>query len=538
VLLVAAYIVLFWLVLPAVLMGSALLLDRRLGWYLPFSWFWMVLGALVTVGSGIMLGAAILQFRHFGRAIPVSAMPPDRLIQAGLYAVWRHPIYLFFTLFFVGVGLLVRSPSLLVIVLPVFIAAEAGYIAIEERVLAHRFGPAWRNYCLRTPLLVPRLGFTLLPLFRLVCWVLFDLRIRGRENLPLQPPFFIIAAHRNYLDPFFIGAAAGFPIHFITTYEMFRRPLLAAVFRRFLCIPKKRYLNDVSAARAIAARLKEGSVIGIFPEGERSWSGLTQSWKPEVLNLLRHYPGVPVVPVRISGNYFAWPRWGSNLRRARIELAIGAPVLVKPEADAGELERHLRSLIEPDDSDRRCLSRNVNRDITKVIYRCPACRSYRPITLVGPAGFTCPDCSRTFTIDPDYSVRWSESGVKSEMPLAAVYDRIRIKANDLDGENGTVASCDAAQLWEETGTELKPVLAGRLILGRRALRIEGPKGARSIDLASLRSVTTESNRKLQLYDAAAGRLYQLTFPSESVLKWQDLTVAVLRKELGIEPNTR
>jgi hypothetical protein len=257
-----------------------------------------------------------------------------------------------------------------------------------------------------------------------------------------------------------------------------------------------------------------------------------------VLNLLRHYPGVPVVPVRISGNYFAWPRWGSNLRRARIELAIGAPVLVKPEADAGELERHLRSLIEPDDSDRRCLSRNVNRDITKVIYRCPACRSYRPITLVGPAGFTCPDCSRTFTIDPDYSVRWSESGVKSEMPLAAVYDRIRIKANDLDGENGTVASCDAAQLWEETGTELKPVLAGRLILGRRALRIEGPKGARSIDLASLRSVTTESNRKLQLYDAAAGRLYQLTFPSESVLKWQDLTVAVLRKELGIEPNTR
>jgi len=538
VLLVAAYIVLFWLVLPAVLMGSALVLDRRLGWYMPAGWYWTVFGALIATGSGVMLGAAILQFHHFGRVMPVSALPPDRLIQAGLFAVWRHPIYLFFTLFFVGVGLLVRSPSLLVIVLPVFIAAEAGYIAIEERVLARRFGPAWRNYCRRTPLVVPRLGFILLPLFRLVCWVLFDLRIRGRENLPLQPPFFIIAAHRNYLDPFFIGAAAGFPVHFITTYEMFRRPLLGALFRRFLCIPKKRYLNDVSTARAIAARLKEGAVVGVFPEGERSWTGLAQSWKPEVLNLLRHYPGVPVLPVRISGNYLAWPRWGSSLRRARIELAIGAPVLVKLEADAGGLERHLRSLIEPDDSGRRCLSRSVNRDIAKVIYRCPACRSFRPFVLVGSAGFTCPDCSRSFTISPEYSIKWSEEGTALEMPLAAVYDRIRIKADDLAGTDGIVAASEAAQLWEESDIDLKSVLAGRLTLGRRALRIEGQADARIVDLAPVRSVTTESNRKLQLYDAAAGRLYQLTFPAESVLKWQDLIVAVLRTELGIQPNTR
>jgi 1-acyl-sn-glycerol-3-phosphate acyltransferase len=537
-LLLAAYVVLFWLLLPVALMGSALLLDRWLGWQIPPAWFWTVAGALLAVGSGILLGAAIIQFRHFGRVMPVSALPPDRLIQAGLYALWRHPIYLFFTLFFVGVGLLIRSPSLLVIVTPVFIAAEAGYVAIEERALARRFGSAWRNYRLRTPLLFPRRGFILYPLFRLACWLLFDFRIRGRENLPLRPPFFVIAAHRNYIDPILIGAAAVYPVHFITTFEMFRRPLLCALLRPFLCIPKKRYLHDVGAARAIAARLAEGAVIGIFPEGERSWTGRTQPWKPEVLNLLRHYSAVPVVPVRLSGNYLAWPRWGSNLRRAPIEVAIGAPVLIKPEADAGELERHLRSLIEPDDSGRRCLSRNVSRDITKVVYRCPVCRSFRRVDVVRSAEFACPDCHRSFTVSPNYSIKWSEEGAVLEMPLAAVYDRIRIKADDLVGKDGIVAASEAAQLWEESGTELKPVLAGRLTLGRRALRIDGPAGARVIDLAAVRSVTTESNRKLQLYDSAADRLYQLTFPGESVLKWQDLIVAVLRCELGVEPNTR
>ncbi|MBM3330495.1 hypothetical protein FJY68_01430 [candidate division WOR-3 bacterium] len=537
-LLLAVYIVLFWLVLPALLLASALFLDRRLGWHIAFTWFWTVVGGLIVVSSGLMLGTSIVQFRHFGRAMPVSALPPDRLIQAGLYAVWRHPIYLFFTLFFVGVGLLVRSLSLLLIVLPAFVAAEAGYIALEERALDRRFGTAWRNYCRRTPLLVPRLGFILLPFFRLVCWVLFDLRIRGKENLPLAPPFFIIAAHRNYLDPSFIGAGAGFPVHFITTYEMFRSPRLGALFRRFLCIPKKRYLNDVSAARAIAARLKGAAVVGVFPEGERSWSGLTQAWKPEVLNLFVHFPDVPIVPVRISGNYLAWPRWGSNLRRARVELAIGAPVKVRPGADTGALERHLRSLIEPDDSGRRCLSRRLNSGLTKIVYRCPSCRSFRPLALSGPAGLNCPDCGRSFTISPEYSIGWSEADAAFDMPLAAVYDRIRIRAADLAGPEGLIAAADSAELWEETGTELKSVLTGWLTLGRRSLGIQGTNGARIIDLAAVRSVTTESNRKLQLYDAAAGRLYQLTFPSESVLKWQDFIVAIMRNELGIEPNTR
>jgi 1-acyl-sn-glycerol-3-phosphate acyltransferase len=521
-----------------VLLASALFLDLRLAWHISFTWFWTVVGGLIVVGSGLMLGAAIIQFRHFGRVMPVSALPPDRLIQTGLYAVWRHPIYLFFTLFFVGVGLLVRSSSLLAIVLPVFIVAEAGYTALEERALARRFGTAWRNYSRRTPLLIPRRGLVVYPLFRLVCWVLFDFRIRGRENLPLRPPFFVIAAHRNYIDPILIGAAVVSPVHFITTFEMFRRPLQRALLSPFPCIPKKRYLHDVAAARAIAARLREDAIIGIFPEGERSWTGQTQPWKPEVLNLFRHFPDVPIVPVRISGNYFAWPRWGSNLRRAPIEVVIGAPVLARPGADFGALERHLRSLIEPVDSGRRCLSRSVNRDITKVIYRCPACLSYRPLEVAGSAGLTCHECNRSFTISQEYSIRWSLDRTVLEMPLAAVYDRIRIRADDLAGTDGTVAACDSAQLWEETGTELQPVLAGKLTLGRRALRIDGPEGARIIDLAQVRSVTTESNRKLQLYDAAANRLYQLTFPSESVLKWQDLIVAVLRTELGIEPNTR
>ncbi len=520
------------------LLGGGLLLDARFGWHIGFRWYWFAPGAPVALVSGIMLGTAIVQFRHFSRLLPVSALPPDRLIQAGLYGVWRHPIYLFFTLFFAGVGLLIGSPSLLVIVMPAFIAAEAGYIALEERALGRRFGLTWRNYRRRTPLLVPQLGFILLPAFRVVCRLLFGFRVRGNENLPAEPPFFVIAAHRNYIDPFFVGSAVGFPVHFITTFEMFRKPLVGALFRLFLCIPKRRYVNDISAARAIAARLKEGAVIGVFPEGERSWTGRTRSWKPEVLNLFRHYSRVPIVPVRISGNYLAWPRWGPRLRRAQVELAIGAPVLIRSGATDAEIERQLRALIEPNDSGRGCASPGRNRDITMVLYRCPSCLSRQRLTLEGRSALLCRDCGQSFEVMPDYSIAWRQDGTRFELALPAAYERIRIKVDDLAGKDGIVATSDAAQLWEESGIELKPVTAGRLTLGRRVLRIDGPAGARVIDLAPVRSVTTEGNCRLQLYDTAAGRLHQLTFPDESVLKWQDLIVAVLRKEFGVEPNTR
>lgn len=538
-LILGVYVILFWVLLPAVLIASGRLLDSKLNLRLGFSGLRLGLGIALAACSAAMLVRAILDFRRYGAELPVSALPPRRIIQQGLFTFWRHPIYLFYTLLFAGLALTIRSGAMLAITLPAFILLESAYIAVEERALVRRFGPDYENYRTRTPLVAPRLGAAVRPLLVILHRVLFNWEVRHKERIPAEPPFFVVAAHRNYLDPFFIAYAVRFPTCFVTTYEMFRKPLLGFVFRRFLCVPKRRFLNDVSAGREIIARLKQGFVIGVFPEGERSWTGATQSWKPEAVALFQRFPQIPVLPIRIDGNYFAWPRWAGGIRRAKVLLTIQEPFRVTPGMASEEIERELRARVEPTDQNLGLRDAPPAAGIERLIYRCPHCGSWRPL-IPGSrsSAFRCADCSASFSLEPDYRVR---AEGRSE-PLPAVYDRIRVRASDLSPLSQARTPQSAAEgeavLWQEFGNALRRLGTGRFALTNRDLEFTNGRLTVRMPLDHVRSVTTESNSRLQVWLAPERTLYQLAFPDESVLKWQDFIVAAIEREFHLSPNRR
>ena len=566
-LILVPYVVLFWLLLPALLIGSGRFLDAKLNLRFGFSGFLLGLGIAVAGFSVYMLVRAILDFRRYGAELPVSALPPRRVIQQGLFTYWRHPIYLFYTLVFAGLALILRSGAMLAITLPVFVVFESLYVVAEERTLARRFGPAYEHYRKRTPLVVPRLGTLARPLFAMLCRALFNWEIRNQERIPTEPPFFLVATHRNYLDPFFVAYAVRFPTCFVTTFEMFRKPLLGFLFRRFLCIPKRRYLNDLGAGREIIARLKQGFVIGVFPEGERSWTGQTRDWKPEAVALFNRFPEVPILPIRIDGNYLAWPRWAGGIRRAKALLTIQEPFRVAPGMTPEDIERELRAKVEPIDHNLRTRSKPHAAGIERVIYRCPHCGSWKPLVSAGESEFLCPSCETRFQLEPDYQVR---SEGKSES-LSAVYDRIRVRNADLGphssarspqsaelnhreqeepgipGSDSSVTSVSSvvssavdgeAVLWQESDNALKRLGTGRLALTNQHLEFSNDKLVVQMPLDQVRSVTVESNSRLQVWLGSERPLYQLTFPRESVLKWQDFIVAAIEREFHLSPNRR
>jgi protein-S-isoprenylcysteine O-methyltransferase Ste14 len=49
-------------------------------------------------------------------------------------------------LLYVGIGIAVRSPSILILTLPLAIAIRYGVVAREEAYLEQRFGDAYRDY--------------------------------------------------------------------------------------------------------------------------------------------------------------------------------------------------------------------------------------------------------------------------------------------------------------------------------------------------------------------------------------------------------
>jgi protein-S-isoprenylcysteine O-methyltransferase Ste14 len=120
-------------------------------------WTWLVALSFFAAGLGIYARA----FRPFGRfrlTGEVQLRPrehPQELITSGLHGRVRHPIYLGHLLNLTGLtlgsGLVVLCGFWLLAVI-----TGALMLRLEERELLVRFGPAYRDYQRRVPLLVPR----------------------------------------------------------------------------------------------------------------------------------------------------------------------------------------------------------------------------------------------------------------------------------------------------------------------------------------------------------------------------------------------
>ncbi|MBX3501621.1 MAG: isoprenylcysteine carboxylmethyltransferase family protein [Alphaproteobacteria bacterium] len=102
--------------------------------------------ALCLIAAGVAIFAAGI--RNFARAAtPVQGTRPTRvLVTSGIHGFSRNPIYLGMFLVYVGIGLMVRSPWIVMLTVPLAITMQLGVIAREEAYLERRFGQAWRDY--------------------------------------------------------------------------------------------------------------------------------------------------------------------------------------------------------------------------------------------------------------------------------------------------------------------------------------------------------------------------------------------------------
>jgi protein-S-isoprenylcysteine O-methyltransferase Ste14 len=137
---------------PPLLFLTALLLglvsDRLLPLPFPVPGIdlvhWMIGGSLILIG----LALAAAGIRNFSRAgTPVPTNEPTRaLVTTGIHGWTRNPIYLGMFLMYGGIGIAVRSPSILILTLPLAIAIRYGVVAREEAYLERRFGDTYRDY--------------------------------------------------------------------------------------------------------------------------------------------------------------------------------------------------------------------------------------------------------------------------------------------------------------------------------------------------------------------------------------------------------
>ena len=134
------------LFLAALLLGFAS--DRLLPLPFPVPTIdlvrWIIAGSLILIGL-TLFAAGIRNFSQARTPVPTNE-PTRALVTTGTHGWTRNPIYLGMFLVYGGIGIAVRSPSILILTLPLAIAIRYGVVAREEAYLERRFGDTYRDY--------------------------------------------------------------------------------------------------------------------------------------------------------------------------------------------------------------------------------------------------------------------------------------------------------------------------------------------------------------------------------------------------------
>ena len=149
---------------------------------------------------------------------------------------------------------------------------------------------------------------------------IYDIKVTKNDTLKLKPPYLILANHVSVWDPVLINLYVNYPIQFVASDVWFQKPLLKDLLNYLGAIPKTKNVSDYFTIKKILQACKDNKIVGIFPEGKRTWDGITANILFSTAKLIKHLK-IPVVTVLLKGACLARPRWASNNRHGRIEIS-------------------------------------------------------------------------------------------------------------------------------------------------------------------------------------------------------------------------
>jgi 1-acyl-sn-glycerol-3-phosphate acyltransferase len=156
------------------------------------------------------------------------------------------------------------------------------------------------------------------------------IRVLRRENTNYQGGFLLVANHISHFDPFILSAVVRRKIDWMAMAEFFSLPFVGAALRAVEAFPAARGRADRKTIRTAIERLKQGCIVGLFPEGgirDGNQSILEGAPLRPGAVTLAHMARVPILPCVILGSdrLYSIKNW-LFLRRAPVWIAFGDPI--------------------------------------------------------------------------------------------------------------------------------------------------------------------------------------------------------------------
>ncbi|MCU0962616.1 MAG: MFS transporter [Pirellulaceae bacterium] len=173
---------------------------------------------------------------------------------------------------------------------------------------------------------------------RFLVWLashtVYSIRVWGRSNLPERGGALLVANHVSLLDGILLLLTSSRPVRILAVVGGVRARRVRWLARLAGVILVAPGAKEISAAlQAAREALQRGELVGMFPEGGMTRTGMLQAFRPGLMKVLDGI-AVPVIPVYLDelwGSIFSyhggrvfwkWPRhW-----RYPISIHFGPPV--------------------------------------------------------------------------------------------------------------------------------------------------------------------------------------------------------------------
>ena len=263
-------------------------------------------------------------------------------------------------------------------------------------------------------------------LFAIVRFLFFrrhKIEVLDEKMKDVTAPYIMLVNHESFFDFYYVSK-----IHhpknptFMANEHYMSRPFAKRLSKAIGIVPKKIFCPDMASVGGMMRTLKKGYPIIIFPEAKLSSDGRSN---PIVEKGGAFYKklGVDLVLVKLSGAYFAKPKWRPHSYRSNITVSV-EQVLKKEELasmDGDALDDLIAKTLYQNASvstKTRYRQKNRAKGLEQVLYRCADCGSL--YTTIGrKSELVCTHCGATHTLDESYHF------TTEPYTIPAYYDAIR-----------------------------------------------------------------------------------------------------------------
>ena len=279
-----------------------------------------------------------------------------------------------------------------------------------------------------------------------------NLKLEKKNMESISGPYLLLVTHSSMVD-FNIMLKATHPakVNNVMTLEGFNtytEPLM----RSLGVIGTRKFITDTNLIRNIKYSIEKlKNIFVLFPEARYSLDGCT-SYIPESVGKMAKMLKVPVVVLKIHGNFVTCPQWNKINKKTYVE-AVMEPIVTAEEMKTitnQEINRRIREHFRYDDfawqkeKGLKIVHPKRAEGLHALLYKCPACKTEHETDSAGEY-LWCNHCGKRWYMDefgqlkavegetefthiPDWS-NWERACVRKEIEEGTYYfeDDVRVE---------------------------------------------------------------------------------------------------------------